>query len=314
MARAGDDDVVARIVATLAAYPFGIHQIGPPARAFDTALPAAVQAVVRAMDGATLFHESILVLPAASIRCIDGNWQVGEHCGDAIAVADDDGRVLRTELESGDVLVDGTAFDRWLWGAIDGEATLWDDTGEPRDNLFDDSGELLPGAVCARERKVLKRDRAAPAPRWRLARALWALGDIAAARAQLEQVVEVCPGFGWALFDLARIAESLGEIDIARADLEAAAVGEAIAERAAMFYAHAARLAAAAGDDTERARLAGRALERDPDFARAQKDGARAELAAGRADAARRLLALCLALAPRDVEALAMARHVADEA
>ena len=133
--------------------------------------------------------------------------------------------------------------------------------------------------------------------RARLARSGHRSEQLTAARDELERVVELRPSFGWAWFDLARLAERLGEPEIAREDMSAAAEADPEYEHAAYFWAHVARLSR--GEDRRRA--AARALELDPDLLRAQRDGAAERLSEGDIDGARELAQLAAALAPRDL-------------
>src|SRR5690606_33508942 len=118
----------------------------------------------------------------------EGRRHVGEIAGDELFV-DESGRVWRLEEDTGEWLAEGSSFDRWLLGACEAEAMLYDEDGEFRDDVFDESGDVLPPVSEAMQRRVLKRDRGAVAPRWRLARALAQQGKLADARDELERVV-----------------------------------------------------------------------------------------------------------------------------
>lgn len=275
----------------------GIHRLGEPAVALDSELPLAVAAVYRLIGDASLFFDSLVLIAPGSIRLQDGRWCVGEVSGDELCVDAGTGAVWRLEKDTGEWIEDGTSFDRWLSGFVEAEQRLYDDSGEFRDDVFDDAGELMPDAAVARERAVLKRDKNAIAPRWRLARALLRVGKLSEARDELERVVELRPSFGWAWYDLARLAERLGDADAARDDMRAAVEASEGYEHAAFFWAHLARLCE--GESREVA--AARALELDPDFARSQREAAVASFAGGDADGARELASLAAALAPRDL-------------
>lgn len=292
----------------LRAWGDGVHQLEPPATVLDTELPPAVAAVYRELGGGTLFFEALMLEPPAELREQDGRWQVGAIEGDPVWVDAATGTVWRSEEASGEELEEGTSFERWLAGFVDAEATLYDSDGEYRDGVFDDAGELLPAAVIERERAALKRDRHAVAPRWRLARALARQGDPDRARGELERVVERAPGFAWAWYDLARLAEQVGDVDAAQGDMRAAAEAGAAGGYAAFFWAHAARIAASAGDEARRADAAARAVAADPGIARAQVAGARDQLESGDTDAARELARTAAAVAPRDLDVLDLLR------
>lgn len=302
------DDRIERIERLLAAYPDGVHRLGDRAAVLDSEWPASLSAVYWLFDGAELFHETIRVLPARDVVRGERGYRVAEHAGDDIEVDPDTGAVWRLEKDTAEWLEEASAFDRWLIGAIDAEALIYDDEGEYRDDVFDAAGEPVPEIAIRRERCMLKRDKRAPAPTWRIARLQWRAGDTAAARRLLEELVDVRPAFAWAWFDLARISEQLGEID--NAYDEAVAAGDADTEHAAFFYAHAARFAVALDDERRRAAAADRALVIHPGVAAGQREGAEERLTAGDIDAARELAAIAAAVAPRDLQIKDLVRRI----
>lgn len=306
------DNTAGRIVDVLDGHARGMHRLGAPAFLLDTELPEPLAAVYRCADGAELFHETVTLVPSAQVeRMAQGPGgepcvRVGEIAGDELCV-DAHGRVFRQEADTGEWLDEGTRFDRWLLGMVEAEELLYDRDGEFRDDMFDEAGELLAEVSERVQRRVLRRDRHAPAPRWRLAQALLKQGQVERARDELERVVEDCPGFAWAWFDLARISEELGELDTAVDEYVAAAEARPGYEHAGYFFAHAARVAAALGGGTgqaRRAELAARALALDPDLVNAQRQGAQAMLDEGDARAALQLAELAAALAPKDLTLL----------
>jgi Tfp pilus assembly protein PilF len=326
----GGDDTAKRIEDVLRAHPAGMHRLNDltlrkeserkrapelqnesthsPAHSMVPGLPESLAAVYARFDGGEIFHETIVLLPAhriASERAPDGSpcFAVGEIAGDDLFV-DRRGRVLRREQDTGEWLAEGSRFDRWLLGVIEAEGMLYDEDGEFRDDVFDDEGDVAAELSERMHRQVLKRDPRAPAPRWRLARALMQMGDTDRARDELEQVVEEAPGFAWAWFDLAQISEELGEHETAADEFTTAAEAVPGYEHAGFFWAHAARMAARAGDEPRRAACAARAVALDPHLARAQREGAEATLDEGDVDAARKLAELAAALAPRDLAVL----------
>ena len=83
--------------------------------------------------------------------------------------------------DTGEMLVEGTSFARWLEGWISAEGTLYDREGEFKEGAFDEE-DVSPAAAEKRERRALKSDPEAPAPAWRLARALARQKQVEAAR------------------------------------------------------------------------------------------------------------------------------------
>ncbi len=307
----GDDTVVDRIVATLDRWPDGMHDLGEPSIDLPHTWPPAVVDVYLTMGGARLFGEAIVLNPASELPPPDEDGLVA--CGtldDEPFWFDGKGRVWREDPDTGDRYIDGTALDRWLFGAIDAAAMLFDPDGEFAEDAFTDDGELTPEVAVARARAQVKRDTKAPGPRWRLARLLAIDGALVQAREELETVVEVAPTLVWAWLDLARISEKLGELSGALDEARAAADADPAHEQRAYFLAEAARLAAAAGDEAARATLARDAIAADPGLVRAQTAGADDRLGEGDVDAAWHLATLAKALAPRDVAVIDLLRRV----
>ena len=302
--RASDANVPERIRAALERFEPGVHRLGEPAFLLDAALPDALAAVYRCFDGAEMFHESIVLVPSSQVarETVDAEdrWRIGEIDGDDLFV-DSAGQVWRFETDTSEWLEDGSRLDRWLLGMVEAEAMLYELDGEFVEDMFDENGELLASASERMLRRVLKRDRVAPAPRWRLAQALLRQDKLSSAREQLEEVVQLRPGFAWAWFDLARISEKLGSLQDALDEVRTAAEAHPDYEYAGFFWAHAARLAAAMDDEAQRAACAAEALARAPDFVAAQREGAVANLEEGELEAALALAELAAALAPRDL-------------
>ena len=313
MAKRPDDEVMARVRAALGKSAEGVHVLGAPAAALDLDLPAGLVAVYREADGAELFHGDLVLRPRADWERRGGRVLVGELGEDSLWVAVEGGAVWRLEEDTGEWIEEGSSLDRWLWGWVEAQSALYDREGEFVDGVLDEEGELTEEAALERERRLLKRDRGAIGPRWRLSRLLARTGDKERARAELEEVVAARPGFGWAWYDLARLSEALGELDGARDEALAAAEADESYEHAPFFLAWAARLAAKVGDEAARAQLAGRALERAPDLAARQLEGAASLLEEGQVPQARELAELARALKPRDLAAADLLRRI-DEA
>lgn len=307
----GEDTTVDRIIAALDRWPDGMHDLGEPTIDLPHAWPVSVTDVYLAMGGARLFGEAIVLLPPAEIGPPGDGGLV--ECGtfdDAPLWFDARGRIWREDADTGDRYVDGTALDRWLLGAIDATALLHDPDGEFAEDAFTDDGELTPETEVARAWAQVKRDGKAPGPRWRLARLLAASGDLDGSRRELEEVVAVEPGLPWAWLDLARISERLGELSGALDEARAAADADPAHEQRAYFFAEAARLAAAAGNEAARAELAARATTADPGMVRAQVAGAETQITEGDLDTAAHLAGLARALAPRDLSVIDVVRRI----
>ena len=302
----------------VAGYAEGVHRLGAPAPAAAIAkvADAELRDFLASWNGAELFIDAYTIYPAGDEAATDEGvtWFGETSLGDRLGLAG--GCVVRLEEDTGELLVEGTSFARWLDATVVADGVLYDSEGEWLDDVFDDEGELAPAASMKRERKALKIDPGAPAPAWRLAKAQERSGDASAARKTLESLVAEVRDFAWAWFDLGRLRHGDGEIDTAEAAFAAAADAGAAqgSELAGWFAAHAARMAAERRDDAARARHAERALALDPEVARAQRRAAAARFDEGGIDEARELAALAAALLPRDLEVAELSRRIAANA
>ncbi len=309
--RADDVDPLDRVLAALDEAAPGLHDIDPPADELPPGLPPALIELYARCDGARLFVDTLELVPSSEVRFDNGRWRFALLDGDSVAL-DHHGKVWRLDPSIEDDVCDGTRLDRWLAGQVDALGELFDHDGEYADGVFDEDGEIL-GEVRERMlRAQIKRDPAAPAPRWRLAHVLIEQGATENARDQLEQVVADDPAFAWAWLDLARVSERLGEIGGAIDEARMAAdVAEGVQHpQAGYFWSQVARLAVRAGDDMIRAEAATKASLLAPDLKRAQIEGAKERLDAGDTASAKGLVELLRAVWPRDLEVLELAKRL----
>jgi hypothetical protein len=312
MARRRDSGDLDRIFTAIESAQFGLHDLDEPGELPEGAPEPLIELYSRC-GGARLFVDALEIAPPGDVE-VDLNrarFRFATLDGDAIAI-DPKGRIWRADESIEDDVVDGTRLDRWLAGQLDALALMYDGDGEYADDLFDEDGELLPTIREQQLRAQLKRDAAAPGPRWRLAQLLLDQGADVSARDELEQVVADDPVFAWAWLDLARVSERIGEgrnsLDEARMAAEAAEGAQHA--QAGYFWAQLARLAVRAGDELVRAEAATKASLLAPDLKRAQIEGARERLAAGDTASAQGLLDLLRAVWPRDLEVLQLAQQL----
>ena len=317
-ARAGGRSFFERFREEVGAYAEGVHRLGDPApaAALDGVPDAELRDFLASWDGAELFIDASQLRRADELeREGDMLWFGETALGDSLGIElARGGRVVKLEEDTGEALVEGTSFARWLEATVVADGVLYDREGEWLEDVFDDDrDELAPAASMKREKKALKLDPEAPAPAWRLAKAQERSGDGAAARETLEALVARAADFAWAWFDLGRLRREDG--DKAEAEAAFAAAAEAGAQQgselAGWFAAHAARVAVERGDEAARARHAARALALDGEVARAQRRAAQARVDEGELDEARELLALAAALLPRDLEVAELTRRIA---
>ena len=311
MARRDEIDPLDRLFERLDEAQPGVHDIDPPVEDLPVGLPAPLIELYARCDGARIFSDTLEIVPSSEVTYDGARWRFGAIDGDPVGV-DHKGKVWRTDASVEDDVVDGTRLDRWLAGELDALALLFDHEGEYQDDVFDEDGEILPIIREKQLRAQLKRDAAAPGPRWRLAHTLLEQGAAEDARNELEQVVADDPVFCWAWLDLARVSERLGEVGGALDEARMAAdAAEGVQHpQAGYFWSQVARLAARNGNDMARAQAATKASLLAPDLKSAQIDGARERLEAGDVPSAKGLVELLRAVWPRDLEVLELARRV----
>jgi len=305
-------DGLERLFAQLDHAQPGLHDVEPAASALPHGLPAPLIDLYAHCDGLRMFLDTIELVRSNEVTMpVPGRWRFGTCDGDPIAI-DHRGRIWRTDSSLDDDICDGTRLDRWLAGLHDATALLYDADGEFAEDVFDDDGDITPETRERQLRAHLKRDVAAPGPRWQLALALLDQGGQDDARNELEQVVSDDPAFAWAWLDLARISERVGELSNATDEIRMAAEAAEGAghPQAGYFWAQLARLATRTGDEMLRAQAATRTSLLAPNLKQAQLDGARESLAAGDTASAKGLVELLRAVWPRDLEVLELARKV----
>lgn len=308
----GDDvDPLDRIFTLLEDAAPGLHDVDAPIEELPTGLPGPLIDLYARCDGARIFVDTLAILPSAEVTEDNNRWSFATLDGESISV-DRRGKIWRHDESVDDDVIDGTRLDRWLAGQLDALDLIFDRDGEYSDDVFDEDGDLMPIIIEKQLRAQLKRDAAAPAPRWRLAQVLLEQESLVEARNELEQVVADDPAFSWAWLDLARVSERIGEvsgaIDEARMAAEAA---EGVQHpQSGYFWSHVARIASRAGNDLVRAQAATKASLLAPDLKRAQIAGVRECIEAEDPTSAKGLLELLRAVWPRDLEVLELARRV----
>lgn len=313
--RRADDEGLSgldRVFGKLEEAPAGLHDLEEPVARLPSGLPEPLIDLYARCDGGRLFLDAIEILPSREVTMTTpGRWKFATVDGDDVSI-DHRGRIWRADASLDDDVCDGTRLDRWLAAVFESTQLLYDPDGEFAEDVFGDDGEIVPQVRERQLRTYLKRDAAAPGPRWRLAMALADQGATDDARNELEQVVSDDPAFAWAWLDLARISERVGDLSNAVDEIRMAAQTAEGADhpQAGYFWAQLARLAVRTGDEMLRAEAATRTSLLAPDLKRAQMDGATASLEQGDLASAKGLLEILRAVWPRDLEVLELARRI----
>jgi len=195
--RADDLDPLDRLFASLEDAAPGLHDLDPPSEELAPGLPPPLIELYARCDGARLFVDSLEIVASDSVVFDNGRWRFASVEGEDVAI-DHRGRIWRADDSIDDDVCEGTRLDRWLAGEVDALGLLFDGDGEYAEDVFDEEGEITDVVRERQLRARLKRDAAAPGPRWRLAHSLIAQGATEDARNDLEQVVADDPAFAWA--------------------------------------------------------------------------------------------------------------------
>lgn len=325
-----------RLEERLETAPAGLHAVGEAAdqAALEAAaLPPDAALLWQKYDGVELMSGEARVLPLSEIADAtaqadaegllrSGDVVIGERGRLVYALPADpwaEGASVVSITEENERSPEASSVMRLLLGLLGEVAVLYDDHGEFHDALIDEWGDLEP----ATQRKLLRRrldfDPIAPGPRLQLARLLLRSGEQRAAFKEVEKVLHYAPEFPAAHFVRGQALRSLDKLDQARRSFARGAEHAHDPVNAADYEAWAARVAVEAhtssGDEADAGRAATHAaavLKRRPDYAQNQLLGARARLQQGDRDVATELLALGLAVAPRNLELLQLRRELED--
>lgn len=323
-----------RLEERLETAPAGLHAIGAAADADALAaakLPPDAALLWEKYDGVELMSGEARVfplgeLPEATTRAQEegllrpGDVVIGERGRILYALPADpwaEGASVVSITEENERSPEASSVMRLLLGLIGEVSVLYDDHGEFHDALIDEWGDLEPAAHRKLLRRRLDFDPIAPGPRLRLARLLLSDGEQRAAFKEVEKVLHYAPEFPAAHFVRGQALRGMGKLDQARRAFARAAEHAYDPVNAADYEARAARVAleahASSNDEADAGHAASHAtgvLRRRPDYAQNQLLGARARLEQGDGDSAAELLALGLAVAPRNLELLQLRREL----
>ncbi|MBL9044939.1 MAG: hypothetical protein JNM83_25250 [Myxococcales bacterium] len=227
----------------LARHPVGVHVLSSSAseRELLTAearlsrrLPSPqYREFLLTWNGGSMFHESLVLLPAEQVRVVKEKWlEIGES-SDGLLWLDAQGRVVVVDEEQPDPLLAGSDFATWLDVVMAREALLLDREGEFRDVFDEEEGVLR---VEIRKKRALagrKRDRLASLYPLELAELALEAGDDEQARTLLHEAVTSDPQAGPAWELLAALHRQAGDSEGAHdAYLRAAAATPSVSLRA----------------------------------------------------------------------------------
>lgn len=308
----------------LAAAPEGLHLAGLPADepAIQSAgLPPAAAMFYRRWDGLEIAGGDATILSASQVqaatagaeaegRLAPGDVVIGERGRDLYVLPADPwqegGDVVFVD-EGGDRLPEASTLAHLALGWVAEASVLYGSDGEFRDELFGDDGDLLPAVKRKLLRRRLDFDPDAPRARLELARALLRDGEARAAAAELRTTLERAPELAFAHHELGHALAAQGDV---------AGAGEAHARAAAAcrdpdLQAHFWAWAALRAAPEAQAEAIAKVLERRPHFAAEQAKAACELLEREQVAAARDVITLGLAIAPRHLELLDLQRRVA---
>lgn len=315
----------------------GLHATGPRAEQgalVAAGLPEGAALLWARYDGIELMSQEARLLPLGEIEAAtadardegllrEGDIVVGERGRQLFALPSDpwaEGASVVSISEEAERVPEATSVVHLMLGILGEVSVLYDEHGEFHDALIDEWGELEPDAHRKLLRRRLDFDPIAPGPRLQLARLLRQAQELRAASKEVDKVLHYAPEFSAAHFERGLVLRAQGKQDPARRAFAKAAEHAFDPVNAAGFEAWAARVAreaSVAGDDAKATRAAeehaATVLRQRPDYAQNQLVGAKARLERRDPEAARELVALGLAVAPRHVELLQLRREL-DEA
>jgi tetratricopeptide (TPR) repeat protein len=315
------DAALDRIEERLRSAAPGLHEAGPPAgpRALEQApLDAADRGLWARWDGLSLGHGDARLFPLAEIEgdtlaardaglIRAGDVVVGER-GRALLVRShdpwEDGADIVAVEEDGERAPEASTLPLLVLGLLGEASILFDEDGEWNEGLFGEDGALTSDS----ERRLLRRrldvDPDAPLARFRLAQLLRRAGEHRAAVAELEGVLRRAPGFVWCHLELGRALLALDDRPAAERIFEGAVKHAHEAGLAGLCHA----MAALASDGEARESHAAAALDAYPGLPAAHEAGAREALEESDLARAHELVDVGLAVAPRHLGLLALAR------
>lgn len=312
-----------RLEQRLHAAPLGLHHAGPPAA------PEALQAS-GLPPGPALFwahYDGIEIaggeahvvrladLPAATAEAeregllTKGDLVIGDRGRERLVVPADPwahGAEVVSLDEEGELWPEASSVVHLVLGIVAECTVLFDDAGEFRDRLFDEFGELVPEVQRKLLRRRLDQDPDAPRSRFLLARSLREHGELRAARSELVQVLRRAPEWSAAHQEQGLVLRELGESASAFRAFESAARHARDDATAAEAWAW----AAVVGTAEQQRKAAAEARRLRPEFASHQAAGAKGLLEHGDREGALRLVTLGLAVAPTNLELLALRRGI----
>lgn len=318
------ESVLDRVEDRLVDAPDGWHAVGEAATAEALAgskLPETARLLWARWDGMTLAHGAVVVFPLAELDeatararaedlLADGDLVIGERGRDLFVLAADpweEGADVVLVEEDGQRNPYASTVGHLVLAELGELSIVYDEEGEFCGDLFGDDGELTPVVERRVVRRRLDLDPDAPMARFRLGQLLRRAGELRAAATELRGVLKRAPDYVWARFELARALVELEKSEAAAAAFQEAAQAAKDPGIRGVCLAW----AALTSEGAQRVAHAAAALEAYPGLAAAYEAGACEAIEHGDEDHARELVQLGLAVSPRQVALLDLARKLA---
>ena len=328
-------NLIDRIEDRLLDAPDGLHLLGSPAdkeslrAALESGMSEDSLGLWESWDGLELGNGDLTVFPLKGqiqltedrrAQLAKGDRVIGEKGGGLLVLCEDpweEGADVILVEEDGERAPYASCVERLVLATLGELSVLLDEDGEFRDELFDEDGELSLNTERRLTRRHLDFDPDAPLARFRLGQLLRHEGAYRAARSELKKAIRRAPAFAWLHYELGLafledigLPEGKGNNESAKRSFQKAVDAASDPGLEALFEAW---LLLVSPDGEEREALLRSVQDKAPGFLQAQESGLREAMENEDWLRAGELLALCLALAPKNINILSLRAQVQEK-